>query len=108
MDTNEQIYDALSLALGDTENDDHDGAVSAIGTLKHQRDAARRMVVNAREAILGAIGHDAVSPLVKFNDGNPVLLCSVCRVILEYGVDPKYCTAAICPEGSGCGEWEDG
>ena len=108
MDTNEQIYDALSAALGGSENDSHDGAVSAIGTLKIQRDDARRMVVNAREAVQEAIGRDAVSPIIKFNGGNPVLLCSVCRVILEYGVDPKYCTARICPKGSKCGEYDDG
>jgi len=108
MDTNEQIYDALSDALGDCENVSHDGAVSAIGTLKNQRDDARRCLVNAREAIQEAIGRDAVSPSIKFNGGNPVLLCAVCRVILEYGVDPKNCMARICPEGSGCGEHDDG
>lgn len=77
MDTIEQVYDALNSALGAHEN----GAVSAIGTLKHQRDDARRMVVNAREAIQEAIGRDAVNPLVKFHGGDPVLLCSVCHIL---------------------------
>jgi hypothetical protein len=45
-----------------------------------------------------------MKPIVKFNGGNPVVLCALCRCIVKYGVDPKTAKAAICDEFEGCGE----
>lgn len=45
-----------------------------------------------------------MKPVVKFNNGDPVVLCALCRRIVAYSVDPKTASAQICDELEGCGE----
>lgn len=44
-----------------------------------------------------------MKPIVKFNGGNPVVLCALCRRIVQYGVKPATARAQICEEFVGCG-----
>jgi len=103
MDTNEEIYDALSDALGPHENEAHGGPVAGIRTLMYQRDDALRLVKQLRWRAQEEIDGGGVRADVRFNGGNPALLCHLCHVIMEYRVDPETTKAAICPEGHGCG-----
>lgn len=103
MDTYEQIYDALSDALGPHENEAHGGPVAGIHTLQCQRDDALLLVKRFRDRAQEEIDEGGVQPIVKFNGGNPVVLCHLCSTIAEYGVDPKTAKARICPVGHGCG-----
>ena len=45
-----------------------------------------------------------MKPVVKFNNGNPVVLCALCCTIVKYVDDMKTAKAAICDEFKGCGE----
>jgi hypothetical protein len=106
-DDGQEIYDLLSDALGPHENEAHGAPVPGIRTLMHQRDDALRILKQLRWRAQEDIDCNDVKAKVRFNGGNPVLLCHLCHTIMRYGVDPKTAKAAICPEGHGCGAHMD-
>ena len=103
MNTMDEIYDALSDALGAHENEAHGSAVPAIRTLQHQRDDALLALKRIRDNAEILINDGEVKPTVRFNGGAPVSLCYLCRRVVGPEPNPVTAKAVICPEGVGCG-----
>jgi hypothetical protein len=71
-----------------------------------ERDEAWRILSGIREnARVFLNAHPNTAGVVKFNNGNPVLLCHLCRTILR-NVDRGEHAAEICAPGYGCGSHE--
>jgi len=71
-----------------------------------ERDEAWRILSGIREnARVFLNDHPSVGGEVKFNGGNPVLLCHLCRIIIR-NVRRGEHGAEICAPGSGCGSHE--
>ena len=78
-----------------------------IYNLREKCKFASRLIRGLREDMQEKIDKGEQEAEVKFNGGNPAVLCAVCRRIVRTGVNPKTAKAEICPPGPlGCGEFE--
>lgn len=70
-----------------------------------ERDEAVNLLNGIRENMRVMINDGHIKAEVKFNGGNPALLCPLCRCIVRTGVKPDA-KAEICPKERGCGVYE--
>lgn len=98
----EDLYAVLSDALEGEPVATLRQALEAVERLKEDYQQACGVVVAARGNMQELIDKDLVVATVKFNGGNPVVLCAVCGSIIGYSA-PQKAKAGICAEGEGCG-----